>query len=130
MFFPTIGIRACPSKEALSLEGISPKMSNQGRSTSIKPPLFNGNNFIYWKMRTKSYLQSLRADVWAIVEGGYRYLATVPTNIAEKKTYETQCQSCQCFIGKSVTIRVCQSHATKPKKYGTKLLRATKETLR
>ena len=37
----------------------------------------------------RSYLQSLGADVWAIVEGGYQYPAAVPTYPTEKKNYES-----------------------------------------
>ena len=52
-------------------------MSNQEGTTSIRPPLFNRKNLIFWKTRMRSYRQSLGADVWAIVEGGYQYPAAV-----------------------------------------------------
>ena len=55
---------------------------------SLKPPLFNGINLIFWKVRTKAYLQSLGAEVWAIVEEGYQYLAIIPTDAAQRKKYE------------------------------------------
>jgi len=48
-------------------------MSNQEREASIRPPIFDGSNFVHWKIRTISYLQSLGTDVWGIVEGGYTY---------------------------------------------------------
>ena len=64
-------------------------MSNQDGKTSIRPPLFNGNNLIFWKTRTRSYLQSLRADVWAIVEGGYQYPTSFPVDPAARKNYKT-----------------------------------------
>ena len=57
-------------------------MGSQEGVMSIKPPLFNGSNLIFWKVRTKAYLQSLGADVWAIVEEGYQYPASIPTNAA------------------------------------------------
>ena len=60
-------------------------MSNQDGTTSIRPPLFNGNNLIFWKTRTRLYLQPLGADVWDIVEGGYQYLASVPADPAARK---------------------------------------------
>ena len=60
-------------------------MSNQDGMASIRPPLFNGNNLIFWKTRMRSYLQSLGADVWAIVEGGYQYPSAVPTDPVEEK---------------------------------------------
>ena len=52
---------------------------------SIRPPLFNGNNLLFWKIRTKAYLQSLGVEVWAIVEGGYQYPASIPTDAVERK---------------------------------------------
>ena len=42
---------------------------------SLKPPLFNGSNL---KVRTKSCLQILGAEVWAIVEEGYQYPTIIP----------------------------------------------------
>ena len=55
---------------------------------SIRPPLFNGNNLLFWNIRTKAYLQSLGAEVWEIVEEGYQYPASIPTDAAETKKYE------------------------------------------
>ena len=74
-------------------------MRNQDGTTSIRPPLFNENNLIFWKKRMRSYLQSLGADVWAIVEGGYRYLATVPTDPMERKNYETNAKAVNALLG-------------------------------
>lgn len=74
-------------------------MSNQDEMTSIRPPLFNGNNFIYWKTRTRSYIQSLGEDVWANVEGGYHYPTTVAIDATEKKTYETNGKVVNALLG-------------------------------
>jgi hypothetical protein len=74
-------------------------MSNQDGMASIRPPLFNGNNLIFWKTRMRSYLQSLGADVWAIVEGGYQYPSAVPTDLAERKTYETNAKVVNAMLG-------------------------------
>ena len=59
-------------------------MSNQDGIASIRPPLFNGKKLIFWKTRMRSYIQSLGADVWAIVEGGYQYPYAVPTDPTER----------------------------------------------
>ena len=74
-------------------------MSNQEGTTSIRPPLFNGNNLIFWKTRMISYLQSLGADVWAMVEGGYQYPAAVPTDPTERKNYETNAKAVNALLG-------------------------------
>jgi len=90
-------------------------MRNQDETTSIRPPLFNGNNFIYWKTRTKSYLQSLGTDVWEIVDRGYQYLAAVPTDVAEKKTYETNAKAVNALLGSMIKlecVKVMQLNTT------------------
>lgn len=91
-------------------------MSNQDETTSIRPPLFNGNTFIYWKTRTRSHLQSLGEDVLEFVEGGYQYLAAVPTDAAEKKTYETNAKVVNSLLGsvkESEFVKVMQLNTTK-----------------
>jgi hypothetical protein len=44
--------------------------SHEGNSTN-KAPLFNGPNFTFWKVRMRTYLMALGADVWDVVETGY-----------------------------------------------------------
>ena len=99
VFFPTIGFKAGPSEKAWPLEGRSIKMRNQDGTTSIRLPLFNGNNLIFWKTRMRSYLQSLGANLWAIVEGGYQYPATVPTDPMERKNYESNAKAVNAITG-------------------------------
>ena len=39
-----------------------------------RPPLFDGNNFSYWKVRMVAFIQgTLGDDVWDIIENGYNY---------------------------------------------------------
>jgi hypothetical protein len=44
--------------------------SDEGTSIN-KPPLFDGTNFALWKVRMRTYLMDLGADVWDVVETGY-----------------------------------------------------------
>jgi hypothetical protein len=44
--------------------------SHEGTSTN-NPPLFDGTNFSFWKVRMRTYLMALGADVWDVVETGY-----------------------------------------------------------
>ena len=37
----------------------------------IRPPLFNGTNFAFWKVRMRTYIMELGADVWDVVDIGY-----------------------------------------------------------
>ena len=40
---------------------------DRGQSLLI-PPLFNGTNYAYWKVRMKVFLQALGEQVWQAVE--------------------------------------------------------------
>jgi hypothetical protein len=44
--------------------------SHEGNSTN-KAPLFNGTNFTFWKVRMRTYIMALGADVWDVVAIGY-----------------------------------------------------------
>jgi hypothetical protein len=37
----------------------------------IRPLLFNGTNFAFWKVRMRTYIMALGADVWDVVDTGY-----------------------------------------------------------
>jgi hypothetical protein len=43
---------------------------HEGNSTN-KAPLFNGTNFAFWKVRMRTYIMDLGADVSDVVEIGY-----------------------------------------------------------
>jgi len=66
---------------------------------SIIPPIFNGKNLPYWKIRTRAYLHSLVADVWEIIKGGYQYPTVVPIDPAENKTYENNAKVINALLG-------------------------------
>ena len=42
----------------------------EGQST-VRPQLFNGNNYAYWACRMKIYLQSIGLDTWNITQTEY-----------------------------------------------------------
>ena len=66
---------------------------------SLKPPLFNGSNLLFWKIRTKAYLESLGEEVSAIVEEGYQYPTIIPTDAAERKKYEINAKAVNVLLG-------------------------------
>eukprot|EP00253_Pinus_taeda_P004612 PITA_04612 len=74
-------------------------MSNYEREASIRPPVFDGTNFNYWKVRVTAYLQSLGTEVWNIVETGYSFPSTTPTDADEKKKYETNAKAISTLLG-------------------------------
>ena len=43
---------------------------DKGQSLII-PPLFDGTNYAYWKVRMSAFLQSLDEKVWQAVEIGW-----------------------------------------------------------
>jgi hypothetical protein len=44
--------------------------SHDGGSTN-RPPLFDGTDFAFWKIRKRTHLMSLGVDVWDVIETGY-----------------------------------------------------------
>ena len=46
-------------------------MTSYEGTSSNKVPLFDGTNFAFWKVRMRTYIMSLGADVWHVVETGY-----------------------------------------------------------
>ena len=46
---------------------------DRGQSLII-PPLFDGTNYSYWKVRMKAFLQSLNEKVWLVVKVGWKKL--------------------------------------------------------
>ena len=51
-------------------------MATQNDSTfreeqsTIRPPYFNGNDYPYWKIKMRIYLQVLDYEIWEIVNDG------------------------------------------------------------
>ena len=91
-------------------------MSNQEIEGSIKPPIFDGSNFVYWKVRTKTYLQSLGTDVWEIVEGGHTFPSAILTDTTGKKQYETNAKAGNKLLGslsQSEFVKVMQLKTAK-----------------
>lgn len=61
-------------------------MSNvQEGSFITRAPLFDGTNYVFWKIRMEAYLISIDLDVWNIVCSKYIVPATIPTTVDEKK---------------------------------------------
>eukprot|EP00253_Pinus_taeda_P032401 PITA_32401 len=74
-------------------------MNTYEREGSIRPPIFDGSNFVYWKARTTTYLQYLGIEVWEIVEGGYTFPSAIPTDTPGKKQYEKNAKAGNTLLG-------------------------------
>eukprot|EP00253_Pinus_taeda_P016292 PITA_16292 len=91
-------------------------MSNYEREASIWPPIFDGTNFVYWKVRVTAYLQSLGTEVWDIIDTGYTFPSATPTNPAKKKKYETNAKVVNTLLGclsQSEFVKVMQFKSAK-----------------
>ena len=51
----------------------------------IIPPLFDGTNYAYWKVRLRAFLQSLDEKVWQVVKIGWTKPKEVPADWDEAK---------------------------------------------
>eukprot|EP00253_Pinus_taeda_P023669 PITA_23669 len=100
-------------------------MCNYEREASIRPPIFDGTNFIYWKVRVTAYLQSLGTEVWDIIDTGYTFPSATPTDPAEKKKYETNAKGVNTLLG-----CLSQSEFVKVKQAKLQTLRIQYENLR
>ena len=57
---------------------------DRGQSLII-PPLFDGTNYAYWKVRMRAFLQSLDKKVWQAVEIGWTKPKEAPADWDEAK---------------------------------------------
>ena len=57
---------------------------DRGHSLII-PPLFDGTNYAYWKVRMRAFLQFLDENVWQVVEIGWTKPKEAPANWDEAK---------------------------------------------
>ena len=57
---------------------------DKGQSLII-PPLFDGTNYAYWKVRMRSFLQSLNEKVWQAVEIGWTKPTKAPVDWDDAK---------------------------------------------
>eukprot|EP00253_Pinus_taeda_P030842 PITA_30842 len=100
-------------------------MSNYEREALIRPPIFDGTNFNYWKVRVTAYLQSLGIEVWDIIDTGYTFPSATPTDPAEKKKYETNAKAVNTLLG-----CLSQTKFVKVKRAKLQTLRIQYENLR
>ena len=91
-------------------------MSNYEREASIRPLIFDGTNFVYWKVRVTAYLQSLGTEVQDIIDIVYTFPSTTPTDRAERKQFETNAKAVNTLLGclsQSEFVKVMQYKSAK-----------------
>ena len=55
---------------------MTPVVVEHGHSLMI-PPHFDGNNYVYWKVRMKAFLKSIDKRNWNSIEYGWEKLTTL-----------------------------------------------------
>ena len=60
----------------------------------IIPPLFDGTNYAYWKVRMRAFLQSLDEKVWQVVEIGW----TKPKEVTADITIYSCIYMCVIYV--------------------------------
>jgi hypothetical protein len=68
-------------------------------SSSARPPLFNGKQKLFWKIRMKIYLMSHDMEIWYIVVDGYKIPTTLPIDEDGKNNYYNNARSMNAFQG-------------------------------
>jgi hypothetical protein len=61
-------------------------------------PLSDGHNYDFWRIGMKLFLQSQGVDVWQAVLNEYKTPATVPTDAARKKFYESNSKAMYAIL--------------------------------
>jgi hypothetical protein len=82
-------------------------MASQDSFSSTRPPLFNGTNFSFWKIRMKTYLMSLGMEVWQIVVDGYKIPTTLPTDEVGKKNYYSNAKAMNVHPRRTCRNKIC-----------------------
>lgn len=77
----------------------------------MRPPFFNGMDYIYWKTRMRVFLLSLNFNFWHIVENGFEMFSLPMNNWndLEKKTFSLSAKALNalfCALDKNKFNRV------------------------
>ena len=60
---------------------------DQQMNMSIRVPIFDGEDHVFWNIRMKNYLMTIGLEVWALVEEGYNVPKFTPTEAEERKKF-------------------------------------------
>ena len=83
---------------------------------SIRVPIFDVEDHVFWKIRMKNYLISIGLEVWALVEEGYNVPKVTPIEAKDKNTFWEHAKALntlQAGISKKVLAKVLTSKIAK-----------------
>ncbi|GLJ17355.1 hypothetical protein SUGI_0301450 [Cryptomeria japonica] len=82
--------------------------TQEGASLS-RAPLFDGTDYVFWKIRMETYLISVDLNVWNIVTTKYTVPSIIPTGPDDKTKYELNVRAKHallCGLTKDVFVKV------------------------
>ena len=53
----------------------------------IRVPIFDGEDFVFWKIRMKICMMSIGLEVWELVEEGYNFPKDTPKAVGERNKF-------------------------------------------
>lgn len=53
-----------------------------------RAPLFDGNDYVFWKVKMEAFIHSLDVRMWDVVKTKYTVPATIPTDANEKIKFD------------------------------------------
>ena len=84
-------------------------MSFAGRSLHSEIfPIFDGNDYLYWKGRMRIRIQAINFDLWWIVENGYTIQQPNDPNSNDKANLQLDAQAKDiicCSLSKDIFLR-------------------------
>ena len=96
-----------------------------------KIPVFAGEDYAYWKVRMRTFLQSLGAEVWDITKNQAYEVLAVRTSLLQVCEHEANAKAINAY---SLAFPVQSSHASrvfrKPTRFGRALRTTTRAYLR
>ena len=86
---------------------------DRGQSLIISP-LFDGTNYIYWKVCMRAFLQSLDENVWQVVETGWTKPMEAPADWddAKIKVVNYNSRTLNALLLKFATLILASSQST------------------
>ena len=97
-------------------------MENQGKQTKTGTPLFDGQNYAFWNIRLRVFLQAQGYEVWTTVLNRYDALVNPPIDAQGKRAYEGNSKAMNAILsGLNETIFVKVMHCDTAKEVWDKL---------
>ena len=92
-----------------------------------KIPVFSGEDYAYWKVRMRAFLQSMGAEIWEITKNQLYEVLAVRTTPLQVTQYEANAKAVNAF---SLAFLVQSSHASRVFRKPTRFGRALRTTTR